>query len=109
VYKSDYRYLIASTIITTTFVLLISTMFIGWWEMGRSFTMNPIEIAKAFDAPLMQGPGSNVTSSELVKSMGRREVRFGEVESDVDGRLKRKLKLADPVEVTKPRSGVLYA
>ncbi|RDL40421.1 uncharacterized protein BP5553_00400 [Venustampulla echinocandica] len=110
VHRSDYRFLIASTLLTTVFVVLITPMFIGWWELGRDVTLNPMETAKAFDAPLLRGPGSNAPLPELLKSMATRRVRFGEVESYAAGPMvSRQLKLADPVEVTTPRSGVAYA
>lgn len=110
VFKSDYRFLIGSTILTTALIVLIMPTFIGWWELGRSVTLNPIEIAKAFDAPLLQGPGSNEPLSGLMSRYGTRRVRLGEVDDLATGSAnRRKLKLADPSEVGKPRAGVLYA
>ncbi|RFU27228.1 hypothetical protein B7463_g9107, partial [Scytalidium lignicola] len=109
VFRSDYRFLIASTVITMVSVVLITPMFLGWWELGRRVTLNPIEIAKAFDAPSLNGPGSNAPLSQLGKSMGGRGLKYGEVEGFVAGsETKRQLKLTNSVEVSAPRAGEVY-
>jgi hypothetical protein len=109
VYRSDFRFLVANTILTLAFIMLIVPTFIGWWELGRTVTLDPIEIAKAFDAPLLRGPGSNAPLEKLVKTMGGREVSLGEADSDAVSAVARKqLKLANPVEVAMPRAGAMY-
>ncbi|KAH8807889.1 hypothetical protein F5884DRAFT_790385 [Xylogone sp. PMI_703] len=109
VFNSDYRFLIASTVITMVSILLITPIFAGWWELGRRVTLNPIEVAKAFDAPSLQGPGSNAPLPQLVAIMGNRGLKFGEVETLVTGSgVKKQLKFADPVDVARPRSGEVY-
>lgn len=110
VFRSDYRFLIASTILTTAMIVLIMPIFIGWWDLGRRVTLNPIEIAKAFDAPLLRGPGTNEELSGLMTRYGANRLRLGEMEEVASGSVMRKwLKLADPIEVGKPRAGVVYA
>ncbi|KUJ22926.1 uncharacterized protein LY89DRAFT_314228 [Mollisia scopiformis] len=107
VFQSVYRFLAASTVLTVVCVALVLPTFIGWWELGRSVTLNPLELAKAFDAPLLSGPGSNAPLHELVQTMGMRNVRYGEVEGR--GQLsRRELKLADPQELVRPSPGVVY-
>ncbi|KAE9374925.1 hypothetical protein N431DRAFT_455641 [Stipitochalara longipes BDJ] len=108
-YRSDFRFLIANTILTLAFIMLIVPTFIGWRELGRTFTLDPIEIAKAFDTPLLRGPGSNAPLEKLGKTMGEQEVRLGKAESDTIPAIPRmQLKLANPVEVTMPRVGAVY-
>ena len=110
VYRSEYRFLVASTILTTAFVLLIAPTFFGWWELGRRVTLNPIETAKAFDAELLRGVSSNAELSALVSSIGGRRLRLGEVETSSAGGTATgvQLKFADPGEVVRPRPGVAY-
>jgi hypothetical protein len=109
VYRSNYTFLLASTVFSVVCVVLIIPIFVGWWTLGRSLSLNPIEVAKAFDAPLLHGPGSNATAEELVRAMGRRPVRLGEVEGNYLAQVVvRRLKLANPVEVSAPKTGVLY-
>jgi len=90
--------------------MFIAPTFIRWWELDHSVTLDPIEIAKAFDTPLLQGSGSNAPLSELIRTMGPRELRLGDTETHTGTPMEmRELKLADPVEVTMPRAGVVYA
>lgn len=103
VFKSIYRYMAASTVLTIVCVALVLPTFRGWWELGRSVTLNPLELAKAFDAPLLNGPGSNAPLHELVRTMGMRNVRYGEVEGN-----RRELKLANPQELVRPTPGTVY-
>ncbi|CZR51353.1 uncharacterized protein PAC_01228 [Phialocephala subalpina] len=108
VFQSVYRYLAASTVLTVVCVALVLPTFAGWWELGRSVSLNPLETAKAFDAPLLNGPGSNAPLHELVRTMGMRNVRYGEVEGSANGLPRRELKLADPQELVRPTSGTVY-
>jgi hypothetical protein len=78
---------------------------IGKSKHSGGGTLNPIEIAKAFDAPFFQGPGSNFTESELVRSTGSRPLRYGEAEGEGS---KRQLKLADLQEISRPTPGAVY-
>ena len=66
-------------------------------------TLNPTEIAKAFDAQFFQGLGPNATEHDLVRNMGSRFLRYGEAEGQkrAEGS-KRQLKLADPPEIATP-------
>lgn len=124
VFHSEYKYLIASTVLTTLFVFLIVPTFIGWWELGRRVTLNPIETAKAFDAPLLHGPGSNAPEAELVGIFGTRDVRLGEfvmeAGHDDDGgggkgynggdisMRRRKLMFMDSRDAPRPSPGQVY-
>jgi Protein of unknown function (DUF3176) len=109
VFHSEYHYLLGSSLLGAFFVLLVAPTFWGWWEIGRSVTLNPIEIAKAFDAPFFQGPGSNATERELVRNMGSRLLRYGEAEcQDRAENSSRQLKLADPHEISTPTPWAVY-
>lgn len=89
--------------------MMIIPTFIGWWELGRTITLDLTEIAKAFDAPLLKGPGSNACLEKLFDTIGRREVGLGEVECGADTEVPRKqLKLASPDEVTMSKAGSVY-
>ncbi|KAE8444208.1 hypothetical protein EG329_000805 [Mollisiaceae sp. DMI_Dod_QoI] len=107
VFRSVYRYLAASTVLTVVCIALVLPTFTGWWVLGRSFSLNPIETAKAFDAPLLNGPGSNAPLHELVQTMGMRNVRYGEIERG-NGDPRRELKLADPQDIVRPTPGTVY-
>ncbi|KAM0257181.1 hypothetical protein ACHAQJ_004542 [Trichoderma viride] len=109
VFHSDYQYLIAETVLSLFFVLLIIPTFYGWWLLGWNVSLNPIETAKAFDAPLLQGPGSNASQEELAQIMGMRKLKLGGVEKfDGEDVVGNKLKFVDPADALGPRPGVFY-
>jgi len=103
VFHLDYYYLLGSSLLGAFFVLLMTPTFWGGWEIGSSVTLNPIEIAKAFDAPFFQGLSPNATEHELVRNMGSHLLRYGEAEGQnrAEGS-RRQLKLADPPEIVTP-------
>lgn len=50
--------------------LAILPTYWGWWELGREVSMSPLEIARAFEAPIMRDADSNATGHDLKKSVG---------------------------------------
>jgi hypothetical protein len=60
IYVTDFRYMAAATVLSIASILAISLTFYGWWELGRSVSLGPLDIAKAFDAPLLAQLGSNM-------------------------------------------------
>ena len=80
--------------------------------------MSPIEIAKAFNAPISRQVDSNTEAEQLIQSLGELDVRYGLVstrngndepkhgflyaETDVSGR---RLEIALPPLVTRPEKG----
>lgn len=113
VYKIEYSYLFASIAITLSLVVLIMPTFVGWWELGRSVTLNPIETAKAFEAPLLSGPGSNAPLKDLISDAGRHRIKYGDVsviEEKTNGLkvARRQLVFREADEVTTPKNGFVY-
>jgi len=63
-------------------MILVLCIFAGYHRLGRKVTMSPIEIAKAFNAPTLQGQDSNATVSDLLQELQDRGVRYGVVAID---------------------------
>lgn len=79
-------------------ILCVLPSYWGFWELGRKVTLGPMEIASAFQAPVLDHPTVSRTGGEveiLLKEVGERRVRYGEVEGS--GRLA----VAEPAEVKK--------
>ncbi|KAE9965356.1 hypothetical protein BLS_007692 [Venturia inaequalis] len=79
-------------------VLCVLPSYWGFWELGRKVTLGPMEIASAFQAPVLDHPTVSRTGGEvniLLKEVGERRVRYGEIEGS--GRLA----VAEPAEVKK--------
>ncbi|KAK0318864.1 hypothetical protein LTR54_013431 [Friedmanniomyces endolithicus] len=83
VYRSHYEFLAAAVALTLVSVLVVLATFNGFWSLGCSVSMSPIEIVKAFGAPLLAAEDSNAKAKELVESAGGRPVRYRLVPSAV--------------------------
>ncbi|PYI14805.1 hypothetical protein BO99DRAFT_291356, partial [Aspergillus violaceofuscus CBS 115571] len=55
VFKLHLEFLAAGVLVTIACVIPVASTFYGWWKIGRPVTMSPIEIAKAFNAPVLRG------------------------------------------------------
>jgi hypothetical protein len=78
VYMSHYAYLAAALAVTFIAVCVLITLFFGWDKLGRNISLSPIEIAKAFNASLLDGSDSNGDVKALLRQVGRREVQYRE-------------------------------
>lgn len=65
VYRANWEYLWAAfAVIVLTTISVIST-FYGWWELGRTVSVRPLQIAKTFNSQLL----SDVSSSRDIDAM----------------------------------------
>ena len=62
VYEAQPGWLAGAFFVITIAWISIIPMYRGWWHLGRSVSMSPLEIAKAFDAPLMENARQNGAS-----------------------------------------------
>jgi hypothetical protein len=84
VYAVRFGWLAGGFALITIACLAILPTYWGWWRLGRAVSLSPLEIAKAFDAPLMHVLDSNVTSGDLVRAVGGKRVRYGFATSSTD-------------------------
>lgn len=97
-YATVWRYGAAVMCIVFFCILCVLPSYWGFWQLGRKVTLGPIEVAGAFQAPIMNHP-SVATHGEvdgLIKEIGDRRVRYGLVEGQ------QRLAVATPAEVTRP-------
>ena len=79
VYKSYYVYTaVAVSITSLTSLLTLLLLRAVFSTHGRTFSMSPLEIAKAFSAPLLEPFGSNLTADDMSKASAAIRVRYGE-------------------------------
>ncbi|KAL9626005.1 MAG: hypothetical protein Q9204_007662 [Flavoplaca sp. TL-2023a] len=78
VYVTDRRYLATAAVISLVSVAAVAATLWGWWELGREVSASPLEIAKAFNAPLLDGMGSNVPWNKIPKQVAREKIQYGE-------------------------------
>ena len=86
-------------------------LFYGFWALGRTTSMSPVEVAKAFGAEVLVGVGgSNSTAEGIAGSKGGRTVvvRYGEVSVVVGGEGGARLGFGDAGRVGDPVLGRVY-
>jgi hypothetical protein len=94
VYKTQPQWLAGAFAVIVMACLSILPTYWGWWRLGRPVSMSPLEIAKAFDAPLMQRADPNGLAADHLRTVGDIRVRYGyhatvaeQLESDTTERL----------------------
>ena len=79
VFRSDYRYLWAAVALMAAALSALCLGLWGWWELGRSVSLSPIETAKAFGAPLLRDATNGVHVTQLVDELGHVRVQYAGV------------------------------
>lgn len=108
VYVSHYRYLAGALVVMLLGIVLVFPTFLGWWQLGRKMSLSPIEIAKAFNAPLLEGCRSNSKMKIILEEVGGLEVVYGEVVTSEREGEKKSLQMASPEFATRPRAKATY-
>ncbi len=75
-YVVDMRFLIAAVVVSAVGELLVLALYMGWWQLGRRVSLNPLETATALGAPLLADADSNADQSRIVAQVGTRRVRY---------------------------------
>jgi hypothetical protein len=119
VFKTQYRYLWGAIAVMLLSAVAIISILKGWWVLGRTTSLSPLEVAKAFNAPLLRSDqSSNASIDKLLREIGDRRVRYGEVrfrledgsvllvdqyDLGTDQLLGRRLEMANPLNVSQIR------
>jgi hypothetical protein len=61
-------------------VFAILPLYYGYWKLGRSVSLSPLEIGRAFGAPVLDGLDGNVSAADVECARGHVYVRYGVVE-----------------------------
>ncbi|KAI9822913.1 MAG: hypothetical protein M1832_002938 [Thelocarpon impressellum] len=122
VYESNMLFLALATAATALGTLAVLPTFYGYWTLGRTTSLSPIETAKAFNAPLLRSPDSNAEVDELLDRIGGRRVRYGMVTCKDQGAhpndeamsssghpCERRLEMANPDHVRSPPVGEVFS
>jgi hypothetical protein len=77
VYQTQVGWVAGAFILIMLSCLSIVPTYWGWWNLGRPVTMSPLEIAKAFDAPLLRPTDPNGTAADHIRVVGDMRLRYG--------------------------------
>jgi len=70
VFESQWAFLIVAVVLVALAVGCVVPVAFGWWRLARTVTLSPIEIANAFDAPLLAQESPNLTAGQIVEHAG---------------------------------------
>ena len=59
-------------------VCVLLTMH-GWWDLGRDFTLNRLEMAKAFGVDTLEGRGPDLPVKAVVDMIGDRWIKYRKI------------------------------
>lgn len=74
VYATHRGWLAGGFVVMVLACLAILPTYWGWWNLGREVSMSPLEIARAFGAPVMPDADPNATGGDIKRSMGDEKV-----------------------------------
>ncbi|KAH7305133.1 hypothetical protein BKA65DRAFT_543990 [Rhexocercosporidium sp. MPI-PUGE-AT-0058] len=79
-YKTNFAFMWGALASMLFCIFCVLPVYYGYWQLGRPVTLGPFEIAAAFRAPDLHHPmNGNAPIDTLIKEVGGRKVRFGEV------------------------------
>jgi hypothetical protein len=77
IFHSVYGYLGAASFIILLGVSFILIRLQGWWSFRRTVSLSPLEIVKAFSAPVMErARKENDTADGILENIGKVRVRY---------------------------------
>jgi hypothetical protein len=79
--------MVAAAILSILSIIAVGATFYGWWELRRAFSMGPLELALAFEAPLLKAAGEDASLGDSAHRSTAREprVQFGKKVVDDEG------------------------
>jgi hypothetical protein len=101
-YSTDFGYVAGALVATFVTILLVLPVYWGFWKLGRKVTLGPLEIANAFNAPIIRPEnvrGHHADFEEVLQEVGSRRVRYGQLKDAPPG----SMGIAEPECVEKPK------
>lgn len=87
-YQTDLAWLLSGCAVIVFVCIAIAPMYWGSWNLERQFSLNPLETAKAFDAPLLRDANANSSPLAWSRTMKQTRLRYGpgiDVDNASDG------------------------
>lgn len=82
-YQTDLAWLISGCAIIAVACIALMPMYWGWWRLDRSFTLDPLETAKAFDAPILWDASTDAPPAAWSQALRQRQVCYGKDQYNV--------------------------
>jgi hypothetical protein len=79
IYSTNYHLVAAAAALNILAVVAILPTYYGWWTLGRECSLSPLEIARAFNAPLLNGLGADGSWKQIYNDAGEEKVKYTKV------------------------------
>jgi hypothetical protein len=79
-YRTSPLLVTLGVILSFLSVAAIIPLYNGFWELGRNVSLNPLELARAFGAPMLEGLDGNASPEMVTLERGGMSVRYGALE-----------------------------
>lgn len=116
IFHVDLRWFAGAAIFELVTVLLVLIQFYGWWKFQKSISLSPLDLALAFDSPLLSDINSAVGATGVVKHAGGMKIRFGHVQASGEsegwkagGQSPGRLGVGHSENVVRPRKGERFS
>lgn len=105
VFSSNFNYFAGAAAIQIVTITVLTFNFYGFWRLGRPVSFSPLELAKAFDAPLLESAGAVYHGPDIAAAEGERRIQYGVVAHAVSPHsVVEKLMMDDEKNVRQPQS-----
>jgi hypothetical protein len=106
-YTISVPYMISAIIVSLLAIPALASLYYGFWELGRSVSLGPLEIGKAFDAPLLDDCDDNADGQGMIGQLSEQRYRYGVV-LDSGETQSRQLRLDKADYIGPPRPGETF-
>jgi hypothetical protein len=107
IYKMEPVFMALGLCVSICSVMAILPLFYGYWDLGRDVSLNPLETARAFAAPVLDGLDGNVGAADVECARGHVGVRYGVVQRNGEEKVLRAEDVGR-VNVRMPREGEIF-
>ncbi|OCK76978.1 hypothetical protein K432DRAFT_418896 [Lepidopterella palustris CBS 459.81] len=104
-YHTNGSVLAIATLVSLLGVLAVVPLYVGWWELGRTMTLSPVEVARAFGGNVLEGVDGNASAERVAAERGGQAVRYGVVERYGE---EKRLRVAERGAVREVRRGEVF-
>lgn len=78
VYTANYSYMASAVALSLLGVVAVIPTYSGFWKLGRPVSLSPLEVAKAFNSPVLGELPGNRPAEKMLDEAGGMKFRYGE-------------------------------
>lgn len=84
VYTTNYGFMFGAVALSLLGVVAVIPTFYGFWDLGRSFTLSPLEVAKAFGGTLLRDLPGNRPARDMLVWADEEKIKLADIGTRLD-------------------------